>query len=354
MLLENYAGTWNYECDVDEVTHVYNPNDLDGSHALFGAHVSRVVWLDNRQNYGQLLYCTGRIASGTGINAEDTITSGYPGATSEWIVFGAGLLRWAVATSGPLPVGTPDGANWGYVTGVAGDINALQTALENFLTPKGWVIADWPVPVLPIDRSFSSAGEAGGHTIVVRWTWDAVDRFWGGTMYDAIGGTHSGGTGTPGNARIEAGDWPVRYYFTGDKDCFVVIVEIATVFRWAWLGMCKSFYPDPSAIDTVYMVGAMNSVVRGQLRRPNGTWGGSLNQWLDPAHLNSSPSRIDGVTFVIWPYTLYCMGAVQYVPWGTTQYLYKLSSTDLTLGDTVQIGAHIFLYIGGDYAIKIA
>jgi len=305
------------------------------------------------ENYGQLLYCSGRISAGTGINAEDTITSGYPGATSEWIVFGGGGVRWAVATSAPLPVGTGDGANWAYTTGVAADINALQTALENFLTAKGWVMGDWPGGG-GIDRSFASVSEAGGHTIAIRWTWDAGQRYWGGQMYESVGGAQYTAIVTPGNARIEGGDWPVRYYFSGDKDCFVAIVEVATAFRWGWYGMCKSFHPDPSVIGTEYMVAAMNIISKYQLRRPNGLWTSALVEWTDPSYQGSSPSLIDGTTFVLWPYVFFTQGTVNYVPWGTTQYLYRLSSSSLGVGDTVAIGAHIFMYIGGYYGIKIA
>jgi len=352
-VLHRYDDTWDYLCNVDECTHEYVPNDLDGSHALFGAYVYNTA--DHRENYGQLLYCSGRIESGTGINPEDTITSGYPGATSEWIVFGAGGLRWAVATSGPLPLGVQDGANWGYTTGVAGDVNALQAALEGFLTAKGWVIADWPVPEYAIDRSFSSVGENGVETIVIRW--QDSGTMWGALVYDAIGGAHNTARYGPGLTDVSAGDFPIRYYFTGDRDCFLVVLERAGIFGWLWCGCCKSFFPDPAVIDTTYMVGIghnLGAESKACLRRPNGLWVGGLNEFLWTGYTNSSPSLIDGTTFVVWPYTVYASGVANRVPWGTFQYLYRMSSTSVTLGDTVQIGLDVFMYIGGNYGIKIA
>jgi len=354
-VLHRYDGTWDsWVYRVDECADEYEPHPLDGSHALFGGYVYNQ--LDRRENYGQLLFCTGRIAAGTGINAEDTITSGYPGVTSDWMVFGSGGLRWAVASSGPLPVGIPDGAQWAYTTGVAGDMAALQAALEAFLTARGWVIADWPTPVYTIDRSFSSVGESGGETIVLRWFWDGPNLSWGAQVYDAIDGAHSTSKIMPGNSSIEAGYWPIRYYLSGDKDCFVVIVEVATQFRWGWYGCCKSFFPDPAVIDTAYIVGAMNASLRRALRASDGGWGSvGLNEFVDPGYSGSSPSLIDGTSFVVWPYPLCGDGVfVAHVPWGTLQYLYRMSSSYWSLGDTVQIGLDVFMNIGGAFAIKIA
>jgi len=348
-ILHRYDDTWDYVCYVEECTHEYNPNPLDGSHALFGGYVCTSS--SYREHYGQLLYATGRIKAGTGINAEDTITSGYPGATSEWIIFGAGDLRWAVATSAPLPLGVPDGANWAYTTGVAGDITALQTALNTFLTARGWTVADRVPKIHAEDKTFNSPGESGLQDIWIRWRWDAPQTFWGGSVMDGIAEAHMTSYVTPGADRIEPGDWPVRYYFTGDKDCFLVIVQLSGIFEWCWFGHCKSFFPDPDIIATEYMVGCLYDTTGHCLRTPTGAWAGSLNEFVEPCYVNSSPNRIDGTTFTLWPYTMYASGEV---PWGTLQYLYRLSSLSISLGDTVQIGAHVFMYIGSNWAMKIA
>lgn len=351
-VLERYDGTWDYLCACGRTAYEYNPNDLDGSHPIFGEYVYNSG--DNRENYGQMLYCGGAIGAwyATGINPEDTIASGYPAATSEWMIFGTGGARRALAISEPLPAGTGDGANWGYTEGVAATIGELQAALEAFVIARGWAVGDWPTPAYTIDRSFSSVGENGIETIVVRWSWDGLR--WGGQMYDAIGGTHYTTRIKPGNESIYGGDWPVRYWFSGDKDCFVVIVELSGIMEWAWYGLCRSFYPNPSLVATEYKVGAFNDAFEYCLRSPAGEWIRSMGEFTDFAYSNSSPNLIDGVTFIVWPLTLYGYGAASYVPWGTSQYLHRMSSSGMPLRHTVQVGPHIFMYIGSNRGIKIA
>jgi len=353
-VLQRYNGTWDYLCITGQCTSQYNPHDLDSSHPIFGAYVYNAS--DRRENYGQMLYCGGGISAGTGINPEDTIASGYPGASSEWVIVGTEGGRRAIATSEPLPAGVGDGANWGYTSGVAADRNALQPALEAFLTPKGWLIADWPDPECAIDRSFSSAGENGLETIVLRWQFSNTN-VWGPQAYDAIGGEHHTFRYGPGGKPLYSGDFPLAYYFTGDKDCFLAVVYVDGDYRWLWCGCCKSFFPDPTVIDSVYMVGiGCNNATDSKqcLRSPSGAWVGGMYEFIDPGYDNSSPSLIDGATFVVWPYPVYAAGAANYVPWGTFQYLHRMSSAGLSVRDTVQVGGHMFMYIGDELGIKIA
>ncbi len=351
-VLERYDGTWDYLCSCNRLAYTYNPNDLDGSRPIFGEYVYNSS--DERENYGQMLYTGGAIndAYGDGINPEDTIASSYPASTSQWMIFGTGGLRRALATAEGLPAGQGDGANWGYTTGVAANIGELQAALEAFVIARGWVVGAWPVPVDPIDRSFSSVGENGTETIVLRWFWDGAT--WAALIYDAIGGTHYTNGIKPGNDRIYGADWPVRYWFTGDKDCFVVIIELSGIMEWAWYGLCKSFYGDPSLVATEYRVGGFNDAFEKCLRRPDGNWNGDIAEWYDAGITTSSPNLIDGKTFIVWPYVLCGRGAGNNVAWGMAQYLYRMWMTGLPVGHTVQAGPHVYMYIGGYRGVKIA
>jgi len=344
VLLRLDGVTWDYLVTSDQISTGYALNPVDNAYTMFGRHFLNAA--DHTELYGQCKYISGKISTGAGVNAEDTITSGYPAATSEWVIMGAGANRWGMSTSAPLPLGTPEGT-FTYATGTAVDIAALFTAMETVMTGLGWTCQNVPVPVYPIDRIWSSVGESGVDSIFVHAYWDAAQRYLCFRASDDLAGTHET---MASFYRIETTDWPVYYYFCADLDCALICVEVTSVLNWQFAGLINTLYVDPDSVATPYKMMAINPVagMRYILRAPNGVWNQSCTLVHDN-YLNSSPNQSDGVTFILWP-----LFFNHVAPVGSPKYCYRLSSTHLSVRDTVAIGAQNFMYLGDDYAMRIA
>jgi len=342
-LLRLDGVTWNYTVTSDQISTGYPLNPIDNGYTMFGRHFLNAA--DNTEIYGQPKWISGKISTGAGVNPEDTITSGYPAATSEWIVMGTAANRWAMSTSAPLPLGTPEGT-FTYATGTAADIAALFTAMEAVMTGLGWTCADAPAPAFPIDRVWSSTGESGVDAIFLRVFWDNAQRYLCFRARDDAAGTHET---VSAFMRIEATDWPVYYYFCADLDCAVICVEVLGVLLWQFGGMINSLYIDPDSVSTPYKMIVYKTGIRQILRAPNGIWNQVMGM-VNDNYSNSSPNQGDAITFVLWPVFLNHASA----PVGSPRYVYRLSSTHLSVIDTAAIGAQNFMYLGDDYAMRIA
>lgn len=337
--------TWGYTVTSDQISTGYALNPVDNAYTMFGRHFLNAA--DHTELYGQPKWISGKISAGAGLNPEDTVTSGYPGATSEWIIMGTAANRWAMSTSAPLPLGTPEGTHT-FGTGTAANGAALMTAMETVMTGLGWTCQNTPVPAYTVDRVWSSVGESGVDSIFIRAAWDDPSARLYFFLRDDLAGTHQ----TPAAfIDIAATDWPVYYYFGADLDCALICVEILGVLEWQVAGMCNSLYIDPDSVSTPYkMMLYDGSAVRYILRAANGNWNQTL-ALVDDNYLDSSPNQSDGVTFVLWPLFF---NHVASGPVGSPKYAYRLSSTHLSVRDTVSIGAQQFMYLGGDFAMRIA
>jgi hypothetical protein len=344
-VLRRFSGAWNYTVTWDYISTGYAINPVDNAYTVFGSHLLNAA--DNTEIYGQPKYISGKIATGAGVNPEDTIDSGYPAATSSWIVMGTAANRWAMSTSAPLPLGIGDGA-FQFATGTAADETALFTAMETVMTGLGWTCQNTPGGIYAIDRIWSSLGESGVDAIFVRAAWDAAQNYIRFASRDDMAGTHET---TQAFINIAVTDWPVFYYFAADLDCAVLCIELLGVLHLQFAGMMHTLYIDPDSVSTPYKLACLDfdATTWRILRAPNGAWNQVLSLVLDN-YPNSSPNQSDGTTFILWPIFYNHTSA----PVGSPKYVYRLSSTHLSVRDTVAIGAQNFMYLGNDYAMRIA
>jgi len=345
-LLRLDGVTWDYLVTSDQISLGYALNPVDNAYTMFGRHFLNAA--DHAELYGQPKYISGKISAGAGVNPEDTVTSGYPAATSEWVIMGTAANRWAMSTSAPLPLGTPEGTHT-FATGTAATGAALMTAIEAVMTGLGWTCQNTPVIVYTVDRMWSSVGESGVDAIFIRAAWDGAGSRFLFSLRDDLAGTHET---LAASINIAVTDWPVYYYFCADLNCALLCVEVLGVLGWQVAGMCNSLYVDPDSVATPYkmVIYGNAGTLRYVLRAPNGNWNQTLTL-VDDNYLNSSPNQGDGVTFVLWPLFF---NHVASGPVGCPFYAYRLSSTHLSVRDTVSIGAQQFMYLGSDFAMRIA
>jgi len=334
--------TWGYTVTSDQISTGYVLNPVDNAYTMFGRHLLNAA--DHTEIYGQPKYISGKISAGAGVNPEDTIDSGYPAATSAWIVMGTAANRWAMSTSAPLPLGTAEGTHT-FATGTAASGAALITAMEVVMTGLGWTCQNSPVIVHAVDRMWSSVGESGVDAVFIRVGWDGTRLYF--YARDDLAGTHQT---LAVMIDIAVTDWPIYYYFCADLDCAVLCVEVLGVLDWQFAGMINSLYVDPDSVSTPYkMMVSDGTASKYILRAPNGVWNQTTNL-VNDNYLNSSPNQGDATTFVLWP-VFYTHASA---PVGSPKYAYRLSSTHLSVRDTVSIGAQNFMYLGNDFAMRIA
>jgi len=342
VLLRLDGVTWNYLVTSDQISTGYALNPVDNAYTMFGRYFLNAA--DNTEVYGQPKFVSGKISAGAGVNPEDTVTSGYPAATNEWVIMGTAANRWAMSTSAPLPTGTAEGT-YQYTSGTAASGAALITAMEVVMIGLGWTCQNSPVIVYAVDRMWSSAGESGVDAVFIRVGWDGTRLYF--FVRDDLAGTHQTLAVV---IDIAVTDWPVYYYFAADLDCAVLCVEVLGVLHWNFAGMMNSLYIDPDSVATPYkMMVYDGGATRYILRAPNGAWN-QTTTLVDDNYLNSSPNQSDAVTFVLWPLFFNHASA----PVGSPKYAYRLSSTHLSVRDTVSIGAQQFMYLGNDFAMRIA
>lgn len=347
--LMKHDGTWGIDLFDVQMTEDADKNPIDDSYPLFGFYVTEANTPTNNTHLGQLKHVSNRMVGYAGLNALDTIATGFGGASSLWMVFGTGVERWAIHISGALPVGAWEGG-FSYTSGVATDINDLNTKFKAFLATHGWSVVVNPSPSWPIDYFLNSSGQLAGDDIWLHWRYDTAQSLWGGRAMDDAGMGHVTGysfVGTPTHPWLYSGDFPVNYFIAGDGDCFVHGVEVASIWGWAWFGMYTPYVPDPSVFSTPYKVGNFDLTARYVLRQFNGSWGGNPTIWGD-RYGNSSPNLLDGTTYLIWPYPLYeGIILVGSFALGQPKYVHRLSGPALAVNDTVTIGGRRYVYLGG-------
>lgn len=347
-VLRKHEGTWDQFVSPFSFPGLgdYEKNPLDNSYMVAGVCVKEHDHAAfNDSIVGQLKHCSGRMATVTGLNAQDTIATGFGGATSWWTVFGVGANRWACHTGGNLPVGAWEGG-FASTMGVAADMADLAAKLKAFLTARGWAEVANPAPAWPIDFYMNSPGQLGGDDIWMRWKFDTVQEYWGAYMMDDVTDSHQTASMYVGDPKIQAGDFPLTYFIAGDGDCFIHGVEIASIWRWAWFGMFVMYMGDPASIATPYKVGCMDGAATYQkrvLRDMDGNWNSVFTIWTDK-YGNSSPNLLDGVSYIVWPVPLNEGLAGGPTPLGQPKYLHKMHSAALAVNDTVTIGARRYTY----------
>lgn len=351
-VLRRWDHAWDQWLSAYTWTTGADKNPMDNSYPLAGAYL-RESTTDNDKHLGQMKHITGQMAGYAGLNAGDTIATAFGGATSWWTVLGVGATRFAIHTGGNLPVGAWEGG-FSYTSGVAADIDDLNTKFKAFVISKGWTEVANPSPGWPIDYYLNSPGQLAGDDIWLRWRYDTAQGYWGGYVMDDAGDAHNTGYIHVGDNRLWPADFPLNYFIGGDADCFVHGVEIASVWYWGWFGMFTIYMGDPGSIDTTYKVGIYSlkpSATRRILRGWNGTWSQTISERTD-RYGSSSPNALDGTTYVIWPLPLYHAPLGDDWEIGQPKYVHRLSSTALAVNDTVTIGARRYLYIGGNIAVR--
>jgi hypothetical protein len=224
-----------------------------------------------------------------------------------------------------------------------------MTAMETVVTGLGWTCQNTPVPAYTIDRVWSSVGESGVDAIFLRVAWDTPSARVYFFLRDDLAGTHQS---LAAFMDIAATDWPVYYYFCADLDCAVLCVELLGVLHWHFAGMVHSLYVDPDSVSTPYkmVIYGNAGAFRYVLRAPNGNWNQVLTL-VDDNYQNSSPNQGDNNTFIIWPLLF---NHVASAPVGSPKYVYRLSSTHLSVRDTAAVGAQNFMSFGDDFGMRIA
>jgi hypothetical protein len=343
--IRNHTGLW----DVDSTLYynAYMSDNLlcpfDSSASLGGTYFGQAT-----ANAGQLKHISCWIQNAP-ILAEDTIATGRPGATTSWVVLAdnAGKL-FAIRTAGVLPTGIPDGT-FSSAAGAAATPLALLDAISAVITPLGWTdLGDPGFQIL--GRLWHSTGESGEENIYVSHGQDwfaSADRWYIYVQDDAVG-THQVGC----YGMILAGDYPVNYWISADRDCVALVVQRATGYHLWWNGMCAPFaagftapYTGPS-LSEYSMICTRRGAGLGNdtlLRGHDGAWAPVINVSASegvPAN-NSNPNAFDGTTYLVWPFVAY-WGAVQYSPVGQMKYYYHSHGGGIANMDTITVGARVY------------
>ena len=338
-VLKKCDGTWDKTSNASGVMHDQIKDPLDNSVALFGC----MCKYQNDEIVGQATDVSFRISTVGGLNPEDIITTGYPGATSTWIVMGTGTMRWCVRTGGVVPVGQLEGAHFAHTNGLATSQADFEAKLLAFMTSVGWTLVPNPAPAHPIDYFWYSQGENGVDDIYVHWDYNPAGRY-EVSVSDDTALTHEC-TSVFINVDTPAG-WPTYYYITADRDCLFVTIEETGTWTYAWAGMYQLFLPDPASVATPYKVGNQGYMLRDH----DGNWAETAFVMPD-SHVNSSLNLYDGVTNIIWQYFV---RQGNDVPTGVCKYLHRLSGPGLSNMDTVAIGARSFRYFYGPSPFNFA
>lgn len=341
-VLKDDSGAWDQSIRTGQARESYIKDPLDNSVAVYALRVDEIAF---NRIVGQPTDVSGRINVLAGVNPEDIITTGYTGATSTWIVMGTATHRWCMRTGGNVPVGQLEGANFAHTNGLATSQADFEAKLLAFLVSMGWSQVAVPAPAYPIDHFFYSPGESGTDDIYIRWQYQPATRYQTQASDDAVL-THTTGST---QLVIKEIDFPTYYYITGDRDCFLVVLEIAGVHLHLWGGMLQMFLPDPDSIASPYKVGVVSPAYQAMIRDHTGAYPGSMNSDAD-GYANSSPNLYDGVTNVIWQYPTY--SGVNYCPIGVVKYLHRWHGPSLSLMDTAAIGGRSFRYFNTGLAFR--
>ncbi len=345
-ILRNHTGLWDVDSNLYANFEMYNTriDRFDGSISLPGTYFGR-----RNEIAGQLKHVTGWIQE-PAINQEDTIATGRPGATTEWIVLSDRInSRFAIRTGGVLSTGISDGT-FASVTGLAVNHAAIYNALIAVLTGLGWT--DLGDPGVHTDgRLFHSTGESGQENIYVLFA-RLVTQFYVYVQDDAIG-THRAGP----FATLDPADFPQNYWISADKDCVALVVHRALPLPgyplW-WGGMVAPFAggllaPYPGASLTEYsMVAAKQGVGGGNnrvLRGHDGAWTPVIVAlYSEGANLtNCNPNAFDGTTYLVWPFVVHAgVGVGGFEPVGQMKYYFDSDGGGIASLDTITVGGKVY------------
>lgn len=343
-ILRNHNGVWdqnitNYH---DAISDNVVRCALDNSFPLFA-----LIANQEDEIAGEFRFITGEISLVVGVNPEDTITTGYPGATCDWIVLAHGptIDTFALRTGGALPVGTPDGASFASQRGLTTDAtNFITVVLSGFLTGMGWTDLG-TAGVGLVSRIFYSQGESGTEDIycVVAHDGGAPNGYWNFWVWDDAVGTHSTGLA---RGRMDLTSFPANYIISGDLDCFVFMTQWAGGYYPCWLGMVVP--ANPNLPDTVYKMCTFERTGDAELLRGHDdVWGKACAvQYGGPMISHSNPSLFDGATYFVWPrhLTYLVVGALVEAV-GMMKYIFASSGGGISQLDTIPVGAQVYTVV---------
>ncbi len=340
-ILRDFNNVWDVDHGLVDDTFWDNCtiDPYDGSLTISG------IWFNTGTDIaGQLSHISAEITD-AGVSAEDTITTGRPGATTTWIVLedttGA---KHAVRTGGVMPAGISlQGANFAVTNGVAVNHPALIAALSAMLVAAGWTDLGDPGGYA-FANMYHTTGESGVDDLFVMWAntlqaGDDTQQIW---VRDDLAGTHQG----VGSGFLDLLEFPVNYWITCDKDCFALVVQRPTGFQRFWGGICETFAPAliapyGGANLTVYKAVACAFGTNGILRQHGGVWGGITTARCG-APVNTNPNSFDGVTFLVWPYTFFWVSAGGQEPYGQMKYFGETQGGGIANMDTITVGARVY------------
>ena len=342
-ILRDWNNVWDVDINSESHTQFVNVrrDRYDGSFPPSG------VWAGQGANIAGQFKHISTIIQDPSLPAECTFRTGLPGATSEWIVLEDSVpYRYAMRTGGIPPTGiSMQGANFAATSGVAANWGALLNDLAAHLVAIGW--QDLGDPGIPnFGREFYTAGESGEDElwcaiVVINAAPDQVLPY----IWDDAAHTHAGGALT----HLDDLEFPVNYWITADRDCFLLMAQRPAGYVWVWMGISEPYAPAlippyAAAPLTPYRAIAMTQLgTGGLLRQHNGVWGVATLDAEHGAPANSSPNSFDGVTYVIWPYAgFYGYGGGVYEAYGQMKYLFHAQSPAIANLDTITIGAQVY------------
>jgi len=345
-ILRNQAGAWDQDAVLTDNTRLddMRADRFDNSRTLCGVYYNTGVNIG-----GQLKHVSGEMDD-PATNPEDTITTGFAPATTEWIILtDQGPIKFAVRTGGVLPVGFPDGAHFAHQNGLAATLNAFLTNIvPNFLVARGWTDhGEQGFANCDFSRLLSSSGESGLDSIFCGWGHQpAINPGMYGCIRDDLAGTHNV---YQGRNLLDAADFPANYWITADRDCFVFTVQRGVAYDIFWEGIVQPFAPGLYAAGvTPYkemMFLRYGPVLQCKLlRRHDGTWpaGGAAVSYT-MAEWTSNPNAYDGVTYHLWPTVIVdTIAAGADEPIGVLRYLFGSLGGGIASLDTITVGARVY------------
>jgi len=348
-ILRNQAGLWDQDATLTD--HPYLDDALrdrfDNSMSLIGVYYNTGLNIA-----GQLKHVGGEIGDGA-VNPEDTVTTGFAPATTTWIALTDQTpVKFPVRTGGVLPTGFPDGAHFTHQSGVAPDLNTFLTnIIPTFLTGIGWTNHGEQGWInCSVSRLFSSPGEAGIDQIFIGYGYQpAINTGLYGDVQDNLARTHCI---YADRLALVAGDFPLNYWLTADRDCFLLTFQRGVEYNAMWMGMVQAFAPGlyapgltPYKMVLLIRVGVGGAAGMRLLREHDGTWGPgtsghvlihTLEEW------TSNPNAYDGTTYHLWPSVGAALVGADYEPIGVLRYYFGTKGGGIANLDTITVGARVY------------
>lgn len=345
-ILRRFDNVWDQDDFLFENSYILGARrDRDDGSLPIGG----VYFADHADTAGQLKHVTCEITD-PATNPEDTLTTGWAGADTTWIVLqDSALNKFAMRTGGVLATGRPDG-NFAHANANAGTIAAWFLALRAFLTGRGWSENDISgASGVPVDWEFHSAGEDGTDDIWIRFSWVGLFAAVSFHIADSAFGT-PGRHDCPIPAAFDDTAFPTFYYFSGDRDCLCFTVDTGAMYRFNWVGRFSVFAQNLSSIYMRY--GLMTSTSGFLLLSRTGNWGpGGLDTTVLTNFLpdegwhgqNSQPNLYDATTYMVWPFLAAVdRGGGVYEVIGQMKYGYKSHGGGIAIMDTITVGARVY------------